>query len=543
MPKVLGADIELGNLILGIDAPEGTGRQASRALLAEVDGVPARRRAHGGPAGYSAYGGYGAYGGHGGQGAYGGCNGYGWSGGGSAPAPAPEPDWRLDWGRRFLPANGGSIYIDLDHLELAAPEVRSARDHVAACHAMLRIARFALHAANARQPNGRRIVALANNSDGKGHSYGSHLNVCMTRSAWQDVFERRMHPALFFLAAFQVSSIVITGAGKTGSERGPRVPWQISGRADFFEQIVGLETSYHRPLVNSRDESHCVAHAKGDARSPAPARLHSIFFDHTLCHVATWLKAGLMQIVVAMIEAGRVDRRLILRWPLQAVRRWSRDPGLRARARLVGGMSVTAVELQRMFLDGAARFVSAGGCRAAVPDADAIVAAWADTLDRLEARDFDVLARRLDWVRKRSLIERALATSHGVDWASADAAYLDQLYGSLDENEGLYWACERDGAVDRIVSDAAIDRFVHEPPHDTRAWARAMLLRSFDADEIDQVDWSFLKLRLASWAEQEEPVTVWLHAPHERTRAEHPFTRVAAAAVTHTTEDGEHAGT
>ena len=35
------------------------------------------------------------------------------------------------------------------------------------------------------------------------------------------------------------------------------VPFQLSQRADFFEEEVGLETTLKRPIVNTRDEPHC----------------------------------------------------------------------------------------------------------------------------------------------------------------------------------------------------------------------------------------------------------------------------------------------
>jgi len=40
LPKMCGADIELGNFYLGAEEPAGTGREASRALLREIDGLP-----------------------------------------------------------------------------------------------------------------------------------------------------------------------------------------------------------------------------------------------------------------------------------------------------------------------------------------------------------------------------------------------------------------------------------------------------------------------------------------------------------------------
>ena len=38
VPKLLGADIELGNFMLGLEREHGTGALASRALLREIEG-------------------------------------------------------------------------------------------------------------------------------------------------------------------------------------------------------------------------------------------------------------------------------------------------------------------------------------------------------------------------------------------------------------------------------------------------------------------------------------------------------------------------
>src|SRR5580765_915076 len=39
-PKLCGADIELGNFVLGVETNRGTGFEASRLLLREIDGLP-----------------------------------------------------------------------------------------------------------------------------------------------------------------------------------------------------------------------------------------------------------------------------------------------------------------------------------------------------------------------------------------------------------------------------------------------------------------------------------------------------------------------
>lgn len=433
-PKVLGADVELGNFILGDDTPGGTGAAASRRLLEEVRGVV------------------------------------------SGPVASPQ-----DTGRRFLPTNGGCVHIDLDHLEVALPETTSAYDHVAHWRAMLLLAREAAARANRRLPDGRRIEVVANNSDGLGQSYGSHVNVLLTRAAWDNIIRRKAH-FLAYLAAFQVSSIVFTGQGKVGSENGRApVAYQLSQRADFIETLLHYDTMSDRPIVNTRDEPLCGgavwADAAGNSDERELARLHVIFYDSTLCDTASLLRVGTLQIVVAMLEAGFVNPSLALDDPLDALQIWSRDPSLRSRARTVSGGGLTAVDLQFRFLREATKFADRGGCDGIVPRAAEILALWNDTLIKLRHRDFGVLARRLDWVLKLQMLQRAMTQRPDLTWTSPQVKCLDQRYPNLDESAGLFWTYEKAGMVDRLVRDDDVQRAVCEPPDDTRAWTRAHLLR------------------------------------------------------------------
>jgi len=460
LPKVCGGDLELGNFIAGTERFGGTGPEASRILLqalAEVtDGVPADPWLRG------------AGGRVGGGAAFGRFN--------------PQ-----DSGRVFLPCNGGCAYIDLDHLELCLPEVVSAYDHVAAWHAMLRLAQAALAHANADRSPDRRVEVLVNNSDGQGNSYGGHLNILLARAAWEGVMHRRLHH-LAFLASYQASSLVFTGQGKVGSENDAPAPptnYQISQRADFIETLLGPQTTFYRPLVNTRDEPHSDQ-----------GRLHLISFDSTLAQTACLLRVGVTQMVLALIEADRVNPRLALDDPLAALHDWSHDPGLRRKARLVSGRRVTAVEHQLLLLEEARRFEARGGFQGIVPRAGEVLDLWQDTLERLARRDWAVLARRLDWVMKLAILERALAQRPDLTWTAPEVQHLDQLYGGLDPGSGLFWAWSRSGLVDEVVPPERIRHFCEEPPADTRAWGRAMLLRQAGPDPVRRVDWDSIEFRL-----------------------------------------------
>jgi proteasome accessory factor A len=524
LPKLVGADVELGNFILGLSRQNGTCDEASRALLREVEGYPNARHddaVEGLPLSDSPphhsfgrtsmydppewplnrgqddhdYGsGYGSY--------YGGGMRYGGDSGDDADEGARAGGcYRYssqDWGRKYLPANGGCCYIDLSHLELCQPESLSAYDHVALWHAMLRIARRALLAANERLASGQKIHVLVNSSDGQGNSYGSHQNFLITRRAWDNIFQRKIHFALY-LAAFQASSIIYTGQGKVGGENGqPAVSYQISQRADFFKTLLGPQTTYHRPIINSRDETLCGRwHYYGpkDSETSQMARLHVIFFDSTLAHVACLLKVGVMQIILSMLEAEQVNPNLILDDPVEAVAAWSHDPTLHACARMAGGQKLTAVELQMLFLEEAEKFLDAGGCEGIVPRAGEILSLWKDTLLKLKAGEFAALTPRLDWLLKLSILQRAMSQRPALRWNSPQIKYLDHLYSSLDSAEGLYWASERAGRIQRVVTDEQIEHFVHEPPEDTRAYTRAMLLRAA-GDRVDDCDWDYVRVKM-----------------------------------------------
>jgi len=523
VPKLIGSDFELGNFIVGRGRTDGTGREASRMLLGRIDGVcqsatqPSERSSAG-----DAYGSY-----RSGRSAY---PAYGWNYASGVYYPAGSyagDDGRYehrDWGRKFLPTNGGCCYIDLDHLEVCTPEVLSARDFVAASRAMLGIARHAMQAANATLPAGERLAVLANNSDGLGNSFGTHLNFLISRDAWRRLFDR-LYPDLFILAAFQASSVAITGQGKVGSEnRMPAVDYQLSQRADFIETLIGVQTTFNRPLVNTRDEAHCGSSWISDGAASLEdryARLHCIFFDHNLCQVASFLKVGTMQLLLSSLEAGLGDPKLMLEDPVAATHAWSHDPELTTRVPLANGRQVTAVELQRAFLESAKSAAARVGYEGHVADAPAILALWEETVARLEARDFAALRSRLDWVLKRDLIELTLRGQPDLDWWAPEIKRLDLMYGSLDEDEGLFWACERSGAVEQIVTHAEIEHFTRQPPDNTRAWTRSWLLRELAHGNVAEVDWDHVTFWASGCGEERHGRrTVRLHDPLAFTRAD-----------------------
>jgi Pup amidohydrolase len=508
-PKLCGGDIEVGNFVLGMSRTGGTGPEASQALLAEVSGIPHQRQSQawsGSSILYSSPSGGGSYlddwdWNHGSpqvsSGVLGGSSVYS-SGFYSQPSASSSTGYnRQDFGRKFLPCNGGCIYIDLNHLELCLPEVLSAADHVAAWHAMLLIAGEAMHHANAKLPADQSVQVLVNNSDGLGNSYGSHMNFLLSRRCWDNLFHHKLHQMLF-LASYFCSSIIFTGQGKVGAENGaPSVGFQLSQRADFIETITGQQTTWRRPICNSRDESHAGPRSTWNHRDTLDdrlARLHVIVFDNTLAHGTCFLKVGVTQIVLAMIEQEQIDLSLILDDPVEAIHAWSHDPDFHTPARLLGRKgALTSLEMQQAIAERAARFVESGRAEGIVPGAKRILALWTETLDQLDRGDFQALAGRLDWVLKRQILEHAMH-ERNLGWDAPEIKHLDLLYGSLEN--GLYRSVEQAGGIERIVTQDRIERFVHEPPSDTRAYLRAALLRRLEPDQVVSVDWDEIRVRV-----------------------------------------------
>lgn len=124
--------------------------------------------------------------------------------------------------------NGGRYYVDHAHPEYCTPECTNVRDLVKYEKAGELILDLSRMAAEELLPDNQEIIIYKNNTDYKGHSYGSHENYLMSRNVlFQDIVNG--------LTPFFVTRQIITGSGKVGAENGTdEVDFQISQRADFF---------------------------------------------------------------------------------------------------------------------------------------------------------------------------------------------------------------------------------------------------------------------------------------------------------------------
>jgi len=387
-----------------------------------------------------------------------------------------------------LLGNGARLYVDHAHPEFSTAECRNVYDLIAFDKAGELIMNMASEGASQRLPAGQEIRIYKNNTDHKGNTYGTHENYLVQTSMYDRLFPALNQPPeliLKHLVPFLVTRQIFCGAGKVGSENrtGP-VDYQISQRADFFESVVGGQTTFCRPIVNSRDEPHA------DRRYFR--RLHVIAGDANLTEFSTFLKIGTMQLILRMLEDGFLKESLELDQPVQAMVNVSHDITCRKPVKLLDGRQFSPVEIQRRFMEAAEDYCASGMVE---PDDSmlCVLKEWRSVLDDL-AEDPDRLYRKIDWVVKKWLIER-LRAKKNLPWRDPRVKRIDIQYHDINREKGLYYILEREGQVERIFEDdKLIHYFLKHPPSDTRAFFRSRCITQY-TDQVLMANWDVITFK------------------------------------------------
>jgi proteasome accessory factor A len=376
-------------------------------------------------------------------------------GGSAVGSLAPEVETHLV---NAVLTNGARYYVDHAHPECSTPECADPRSVLVYDRAAEEILIRSMAAAARTLPQGQEILVHKNNSDGKGNSYGCHENYLMDRAV---PFARIVSHVMPHFITRQI----FTGAGKVGSEAPGMgdITFQLTQRADFFEEEVGLETTLKRPIVNTRDEPHCDAQKY--------RRLHVIVGDANLSEVATFLKVGTTAIVLSMIEDDFLPRTFAFATPVRALRQVSYDLSLRQPIELAEGGTATALEVQWELFDRAKKYADAVGLECVGDSGPEVMRRWEDVLTGLES-DPSSLADQLDWVAKHRMID-GYRERHGLPWGSPKLNALDLQYHDLRPERSLF----RRMGMERLTTDAEVEAAVTDPPPDTRAWFRGTCLR------------------------------------------------------------------
>jgi proteasome accessory factor A len=245
------------------------------------------------------------------------------------------------------------------------------------------------------------------------------------------------------------------------------VAFQITQRADFFEEEVGLETTLKRPIVNTRDEPH------GDPSKYR--RLHVIIGDANLSELQIFLKLGTTSLLLSALEDGALPDPLDLADPVESCWRVSHDLTMQRPLQLDGGGQATAVELQWRYHEWVKKYVEAE-----LPDdavAHKVIDAWEMILTDLES-DPARTADRLDWAAKHRILQ-GYVERDGLSWDDHKLKALDLQYHDVDPARSLYQHLAGKGQMYRLFSDQDIETAETTPPERTRAYFRGTCVSKF----------------------------------------------------------------
>ena len=370
--------------------------------------------------------------------------------------------------------NGARLYVDHAHPEFSSPECRTPLEATLYDVAGEEVMRRAMRVANQSLETHQAITLYKNNSDGKGNSYGTHENYLVARDVEFAHIVRAMVPHF-------VSRQIIVGAGKVGAETESGLEaapsFQLSSRSEFFEEVVGLETTLKRPIINTRDEPHADAERY--------RRLHVIIGDANMSQVATFVKLGSTALLLALLEDDGVHSfPSPPRHPVGAVRSFSLDTTLTHQVACDDGKQRSAWEFQDQLWHLAASYVERRGGDAVAPpeQVELIVRQWREMLDGVRD-DREAVADRVDWVAKARVVN---GYRERYDLAPGDARLraIDLQYHDLRSERSL---AQRVGLREVQTLDQ-VREAVHNPPTTTRAYFRGQCVERYP-DQIAAANW------------------------------------------------------
>lgn len=374
--------------------------------------------------------------------------------------------------------NGARYYVDHAHPEYASPEVRNALEAVVFDRAGEEIMKRSMLEAKKLLTSGE-IIVYKNNTDSKGNSYGTHEGYLVSRDVeFSDIVNA--------VTGHFVSRQIYCGSGKVGVENSSsNVAFQISQRADFMEEHVGLETTMKRPIVNTRDEPH--------ADASKYRRLHVIVGDANMCDIATYLKVGTTSFVLAMLE-DNVDYfckdLLMITEPVQAIRQISHDTNLAALVDTNKG-KMTAIEIQEWYLSKAKKYAEQTdleplGGQVAVD----ILEQWESVIGSLQS-NIESLNGKVDWITKKRIIDGYIQRD-GLESDASKLLAIDVQYHDVRQGK-LFDKMRNRGEITELATAQQVLQATTHPPESTRAYFRGRVLDKF-GDSVHSANWDSVTL-------------------------------------------------
>jgi len=429
--------------------------------------------------------------------------------------------------------NGSRFYVDMGHPEYSTAESSNPRETVITDKAGEIIVHESAKNAN------ENIKIYKNNTDGKGNSFGCHENYLISRiedkrfggeltdlllpffitrqiytgsgkigveteskssafvwnvatRSWdsrttEDSYKLQLESTYKEIEKLgkhfldmgedykEIEKVLNALAGRR-EETGPQQVFQLSQRADFFTNRIGLQTTNNRPIMNTRDEPH--------ADKKKYMRLHVINGDANMNEFATYLKVGTTALVLDLFEDKLMPQFDVVS-PVKQFQDISLDQTRKWDVKLKDGKHSNAIDIQRTFFEAA---VGAYSGRDIITDD--ILLKWGQTLDALESDPMQLFGK-IDWVTKIGLVTN-LMDSKGAMLTDTVIQNAALQYHDIDKNQGLFYYLQKNGMTERIVTDEEIAHAVINPPETTRAYLRG---KASELDSVSKVDWGEFEIK------------------------------------------------
>lgn len=292
------------------------------------------------------------------------------------------------------------------------------------------------------------------------------------------------------LTQFLVSRSIIAGAGMLddGGE------FLVADKAPAINCVLGLGGFLNdRPIFTMGHFFKAIC--AGSWMSPRAflhlfrrhQRLQIGLGDSNMAELAEFLRVGTTSLVLDVIEAGAMPSLPPLTDPIRALHQICRDPSLSQQVSFVDGRQMTALEIQRFYLDACQTYVQQ---RLDTPsEAFEILGHWEETLDGLDVLQAtgespSELIGTVDWVTKKRLLDEA-----GTDLSWEARKKIDIGYHELSPL-GYYQMLQAAGLVNHMVDPQAADQAARTPPANTPATMRGHYIREFSGDSTElSVNW------------------------------------------------------
>jgi Pup amidohydrolase len=323
------------------------------------------------------------------------------------------------------------------------------------------------------------------------------------------------------LTPFLVSRAIVGGAGMLDNEG----RFHLADKAPAINCLVGFGGYLHdRPMYTMGhffktlcvESLFCWRNYAG--LFAARQRLQIGLGDSNMAEGAEYLRVGTTLLVIDAIEAGHLVHVPELHRPIRALRELCSDPTLRAEVPVRGGQRVTALELQRFYLEACRRYLDQQP--QAPAEALDILQRWEDAVEGLvESKQLGHCVPRLigtlDWVTKQYLLGQLDADA---SWSARKK--VDIRYHELSE-EGYFQRLQRAGVTQQVVDESEIERAMRLAPPATPATARGRYIREFSGgDEPVTANWRSITLGRGFRAK-----VIWLknYARRGETPGRNPF--------------------